>query len=191
MFIFGWARLCSGRGPFSSCGVCSSHCDSFSYCKRVLALAGFGSFGSWALRHRLISVAWRLSFSQTRRIFQYQGSNPCLLNWKVNSAPLSHQGSPVISFFYHLCLLGGEGNGNPLQYSCLEYSVDRGGWWAAVHRAAQSPTWLKWRSMHACLLGPQTAPQLITIFFKTHFKFNSLLRGLQYLVVLTLSSCTS
>ena len=27
----------------------------------------------------------------------------------------------------------GEGSGNPLQYSCLENSVDRGAWWAAVH----------------------------------------------------------
>ena len=28
----------------------------------------------------------------------------------------------------------GEGNGNPLQYSCLENPVDRGAWWAAVHK---------------------------------------------------------
>ena len=28
----------------------------------------------------------------------------------------------------------GEGNGNPLQYSYLENPVDRGAWWAAVHR---------------------------------------------------------
>ena len=28
----------------------------------------------------------------------------------------------------------GEGNGSTLQYSCLENSVDRGAWWAAVHR---------------------------------------------------------
>ena len=40
----------------------------------------------------------------------------------------------------------GEGNGNPLQYSCLENSVDRGAWWAAVHGVAQSWTRLKWLS---------------------------------------------
>ena len=28
----------------------------------------------------------------------------------------------------------GEGNGNPLQYSCLEDPMDRGAWWATVHR---------------------------------------------------------
>ena len=49
-----------------------------------------------------------------------------------------------------LANLDGEGNGNPLQYSCLEYPVDRGAWWAAVHGVAQSRTWLKWRSVHAC-----------------------------------------
>ena len=27
----------------------------------------------------------------------------------------------------------GEGNGNPIQYSCLENSMDRGAWWATVH----------------------------------------------------------
>ena len=37
----------------------------------------------------------------------------------------------------------GEGNGNPLQYSCLENPVDRGAWWAAVHGVAQGRTQLK------------------------------------------------
>ena len=34
----------------------------------------------------------------------------------------------------------GEGNGNPLQYSCLENPVDKGAWWAAVYGVAQSRT---------------------------------------------------
>ena len=34
----------------------------------------------------------------------------------------------------------GEGNGNPLQYSCLENPTDRGAWWAAVHGVAASDT---------------------------------------------------
>ena len=37
----------------------------------------------------------------------------------------------------------GEGNGNPLQYSCLENPRDRGSWWAAVCGVAQSRTRLK------------------------------------------------
>ena len=34
----------------------------------------------------------------------------------------------------------GEGNGNPLRYSCLENSRDGGAWWAAVYGVAQSRT---------------------------------------------------
>ena len=34
----------------------------------------------------------------------------------------------------------GEGNGYPLQYSCLENSMDRGAWWVAVHGVAKSRT---------------------------------------------------
>ena len=44
-----------------------------------------------------------------------------------------------------LCLgktFNGEGNGTPLQYSCLENPMDRGAWKAAVHEVARSWTWL-------------------------------------------------
>ena len=34
----------------------------------------------------------------------------------------------------------GEGNGNSLQYSCLENSMDRGAWWATVHGVEKSGT---------------------------------------------------
>ena len=36
----------------------------------------------------------------------------------------------------------GEGHGNPLQYSCLENSIDRGAWWATVHVVKKSLKWL-------------------------------------------------
>ena len=36
----------------------------------------------------------------------------------------------------------GEGNGNPLQYSCLENSMDRGAWQPTVHGVAKSQTQL-------------------------------------------------
>ena len=34
----------------------------------------------------------------------------------------------------------GEGNGKPLQYSCLKNPMDRGAWWATVHGVAKSGT---------------------------------------------------
>ena len=36
--------------------------------------------------------------------------------------------------------MGGEGNGNPLQYSCLENPMDGGAWWAVVHGVTKSQT---------------------------------------------------
>ena len=36
----------------------------------------------------------------------------------------------------------GEGNGNPLQYSCLENPMDRGGWWVTIHGVTKSQTQL-------------------------------------------------
>ena len=39
-----------------------------------------------------------------------------------------------------MCL--GEGNGTPLQYSCLENPMGRGAWWAAVHGVSKGQTWL-------------------------------------------------
>ena len=43
----------------------------------------------------------------------------------------------------------GGGNGNPLQYSCMENPMDRGDWQAMVSRVAKSWTQLKWLSKHA------------------------------------------
>ena len=39
-------------------------------------------------------------------------------------------------------LIPGEGNGNPLQYSCLDNSTDRGDWQAKIHGVTKSQTWL-------------------------------------------------
>ena len=47
---------------------------------------------------------------------------------------------------WHLYSTYGEGNGNRLQYSCLENRRDRRAWWAAVCGVAQSRTRLKWLS---------------------------------------------
>ena len=44
----------------------------------------------------------------------------------------------IISYEYTIYI--GEGNGNPLQYSCLENPMDGGTWWAAVHGVPRSRT---------------------------------------------------
>ena len=49
----------------------------------------------------------------------------------------------------------GKGNGNPLQYSCLENPMNRGAWQATVHRVTKSQTWL---DMHAQNHGTHRNP---------------------------------
>ena len=64
---------------------------------------------------------------------------------------LSETGSDGKAFAYDVRDLGsisglgrfpGEGNGNPLQYSCMENPMDGGTWSAIVHGVAKSRTWL-------------------------------------------------
>ena len=52
----------------------------------------------------------------------------------VKSLPASARDS---GSFPGLGRSSGEGNGNPLQYSCLENPMDRGAWWATVHGVAK------------------------------------------------------
>ena len=58
-----------------------------------------------------------------------------------------------LHFHFSLSCIG-EGNGNPLQCSCMENPRDGGAWWAAVYGVAQSRTRLKWLSSsssnHVC-----------------------------------------
>ena len=49
----------------------------------------------------------------------------------------------IINFIFYICnIFSGEGNGTPLQYSCLENPMDGGAWWAAVHGVVRSRTQL-------------------------------------------------
>ena len=74
------------------------------------------------------------------------------LAWKIHGrrslvgcSPWGHWGlntTERLHFHFSLSRIG-EGNGNPLQCSCLENPRDGGAWWAAVYGVAQSWTWLK------------------------------------------------
>jgi len=63
----------------------------------------------------------------------------------VGCSPWGHEEldtTEQLHFHFSLSCIG-EGNGNPLQCSCLENPRDGGAWWAAVHGIAQSRTQLK------------------------------------------------
>ena len=64
----------------------------------------------------------------------------------LNSAAMDsgvHISFQIRVFLDRPCFDIGEGNGTPLQYSCLENPMDGGAWWAAVYGVAQSQTRLK------------------------------------------------
>ena len=65
------------------------------------------------------------------------GCSPCGLEESDSTEQLH--------FFFSLSCIG-EGNGNPLQCSCLENPRDGGAWWAAIYGVSQSWTSLKWLS---------------------------------------------
>ena len=48
----------------------------------------------------------------------------------------------VVSVSHRNCIFIREGNGTPLQYSCLENPMDGGAWWAAIHEVAEGRTGL-------------------------------------------------
>ena len=61
---------------------------------------------------------------------------PCLI---IEDVRIFFLTTPSL-FFLFLYLSCGEGNGTPLQYSCLENPMDGGAWWAAVHGVSRSRT---------------------------------------------------
>ena len=71
----------------------------------------------------------------------------------------------VLPFHFSLSCIG-EGNGNPLQCSCLENPRDGGTWWAAVYVVAQSRTRLKRLSSSSFLYSPTLTS--IPDYWKNH-----------------------
>ena len=68
--------------------------------------------------------------------------------------------------------LVGEGNGTPLQYSCLENPRDGEAWWAAVCGVAQSQTRLKWLSSSSSSSSSSRRLLFIITLFSPHLSHN-------------------
>ena len=67
----------------------------------------------------------------------HPGTEPGSPAWQVDSSPSE---LPEKAYLYIVVCICREGNGNPLQYSCLENPMDGGAWWAAVHGISKSQT---------------------------------------------------
>ena len=75
------------------------------------------------------TLAWKIPWTEGPGRLQSMGLLEVGYDWRLH--------------FYVSVSCTREGNGNPLQYSCLENPRDRGAWWAAVYAVAQSRTRLK------------------------------------------------
>ena len=89
--------------------------------------------------------------------------------WGLEESDMTEQ----LHFHFSLSCLG-EGNGNPLQCSCLENPRDGGAWWAAVSRVAQSRTRLKRLSSSSssmsCLYILEINPLSVASFVNISFQ---------------------
>ena len=97
------------------------------------------------------SVTWKRKWQPTP-VFLPRES--CGQRSLVGYSPWGLEESDVTKqLYFHFSLSWtGEGNGNPLQYSCLENPRDGGAWWAAVYGVAQSQIWLRWLSNSSTLI---------------------------------------
>ena len=107
-----------------------SHCCFTSYLKYLAESLEFSRCSKEkAMAPHSSTLAWKIPWTEEPGRLQSMGSLRVRHDW-------------VTSLHFSLSCIG-EGNGNPLQCSCLENPRDSGDWWAAVYGVAQSRTWLK------------------------------------------------
>ena len=78
---------------------------------------------------------WRHYHSLSKKELQSLITSVSILGLCVLLLKFSHNCVQIFCYF-------GEGDGTPLQYSCLENPMDGAAWWAAVHGVARNRTWL-------------------------------------------------
>ena len=83
------------------------------------------------------TLAWKIPWMEEPGRLQSMGSLRVGHDWATSLS--------LFTFHFSLSCIG-EGNGNPLQCSCLENPRDGQAWWAAVYGVTQSRTRLKWLS---------------------------------------------
>ena len=128
----------------------------------------------------LLRLSIKGNLTQDLRRRQWQPT-PVLLPGKshgqrslVGCSPWGHKESDTterLHFHFSLSCIG-EGNGNPLQCSCLENPRDGGAWWASVYGVAQSWTRLKQLSSNPGPAGPSLVRASHSVTFGSVIKDN-------------------
>ena len=124
-------------------------------------------------------LAWRIPWTVSSMRRTQWHPTPVLLPGKshgrrslVGCSPWGLEESDTtnrLHFHFSLSWIG-EGNGNPLQCSCLENPRDGGAWWAAIYGVAQSRTRLKWLSISSSIVHgiAKSWTQLSEFYFHFH-----------------------
>ena len=94
------------------------------------------------LKHLLQHHSSKASVLQHSAFFMVQLSYPYMTKGKARALTRQTFVGKVMSLLFNMLsrFVIGEGNGTPLQYSCLENPMDGEAWWAAVHGVAKSWT---------------------------------------------------
>ena len=108
------------------------------------------------------SISWRRQWHPTPVLLPRKSHGQRSLvgcsPWGCKESDTTEQ----LHFHFSLSCIG-EGNGNPLQCSCLENVRDRGAWWAAIYGVAQSQTRLKRLSSSSSSEVRQTKTNILSL----------------------------
>ena len=139
--------------------ICLSMSDLFqlAFCPQggssiLSTMAKFPSFYGWIIFHCMYTSS--LFILSEKAMATHSGTLAWKVLWTEEPGGLQSMGSlesdttEWLHFDFPLSCIG-EGNGNPLQCSCLENPRDGGAWWAAISGVAQSRTRLKRLSVHS------------------------------------------
>ena len=130
------------------------------------------ALGSWNLSHWIMrsSLFFDLSINTLSPVLLPGKSH----GWRslVGCSPWGHKEQDTterLHFHFSLSFIG-DGNGSPLQCSCLENPRDEGVWWAAVYGVAQSRAQLKWlsSSRKTSISALLTMPKPLTVWITTN-----------------------
>ena len=118
-----------------------------------MSSANSNNFTSFPIKIPFVSFSSLIAVAKTSKTMlnsSGESEHPCLVpdfrGNTFNFSPLRIMFAEGLSYIVFIMLSyvpSGEGNGNPLQCSCLENPRDGGAWWAAVYGVTQSRTRLK------------------------------------------------
>ena len=125
----------------------------FTFIKRLFSSSSLSAISEWVKSLscvRLFATPWTVPYQASLSMGfcrqEYWSGLPVPSPGDVPH-PRIEPGSPTLEADALTSSCIGEGNGSPLQCSCLENPRDGGAWWAAVYGVAQSQTRLKWLSI--------------------------------------------